>query len=80
MGYIREPKNVDLIVGPSVFTDDTKHTIANAIALYKKTGQKPASLSIRVNTQGSSNITTRVSRTKADNTNSNQIVRKKAKM
>jgi hypothetical protein len=40
MGHIREPKNFDLLVGPSVFTEASKRTIANAIALYKKTGQK----------------------------------------
>ena len=40
MGYIREPKNVDLVVGPSVFTEATRQTIAQAIARYKKTGQK----------------------------------------
>lgn len=40
MGYIREPKNVDLVVGPSVLTEDTKNKIEQAIAQYKNTGQK----------------------------------------
>jgi hypothetical protein len=40
MGYIREPKNIDLVVGPSVLTEDTKNKIEQAIARYKKTGQK----------------------------------------
>ena len=34
MGYIREPKNVNLVVGPSVFTEATRQTIAQAIAQY----------------------------------------------
>jgi hypothetical protein len=46
MGYIVEPKDVDMVVGPSVFTDATGKTIAKAIALYKKTGQKPVSVNI----------------------------------
>lgn len=46
MGYIREPKNVDLMVAPSVFTEATRQTIAQAIAQYKKTGQKPVSVKI----------------------------------
>jgi len=47
MGYIREPKNVDLVVSPSTFTDQTKSQIADAIARYKQTGQKPVSLAVR---------------------------------
>lgn len=39
MGYIREPKNVDLVVGPSIFTEATRQTIAQAIARYKKRGK-----------------------------------------
>lgn len=53
LGYIREPKNVDLIVGPSVFAEATRQTIAQAIARYKKTGQKP--VSVQITTQGASN-------------------------
>lgn len=46
MGYIREPKNVDLVVGPSVFTESIRQTVAQAIARYRKTGQKPVSVRI----------------------------------
>jgi len=44
MGYISEPKNIDLVVGPSIFTEETKDRITQAIAQYKKTGQKPISV------------------------------------
>lgn len=40
MGYIKEPKNVDLIVAPSVLTEEIKQSISLAIAHYKKTGKK----------------------------------------
>jgi hypothetical protein len=56
MGYIREPKDVDLVVGPSVFTEATRQTIAQAIARYKKTGQK--SVSVQIVTQGSVKVAT----------------------
>jgi len=56
MGYIREPKNVDLVVGLSVFTEAIRQTIAQAIAQYKKTGQKP--VSVKVVTQGSVKVAT----------------------
>jgi hypothetical protein len=65
MGFIREPKNVDLIVGPSVFTEATKQTIAQAIAQYKKTGQKPETA--QIDTPGSENIATHFSRKKTSN-------------
>jgi len=32
MGYIKEPKNIDLVVGPSVLTDESKKRIAQVIA------------------------------------------------
>ena len=41
MGLIREPKGIDLIVGPSVFTDKDKRIISEVIANYKKTGKLP---------------------------------------
>jgi hypothetical protein len=41
MGYIEEPKDVDLVVAPSVLTDAIKNEIMQAIAQYKKTGHKP---------------------------------------
>ncbi|WP_256009097.1 hypothetical protein [Desertivirga xinjiangensis] len=46
MGYIKEPKNVDLVVGPSILTSATRKTILQAIAQYKKTGQKPLSVKV----------------------------------
>jgi len=71
MGFIREPKNVDLVVGPSVFTEATRQTIAQAIARYKKTGQKP--ISVQIVTQGSVKAATRpINRT---NTQTNQQAR-----
>ena len=42
MGYIKEPKNVDLVVGPSVLTNGDLLTISNAIAEYRKTGKRSA--------------------------------------
>ena len=48
MGYVIEPKGVDLVVSPSVFTEQTKNKIARAIAEYKKTGQKPVNVKITV--------------------------------
>jgi hypothetical protein len=52
MGYIREPKNVDLLVGPSVLTEATIRNIAQAIAQYKKTGIKPISIkSVKVDSK-----------------------------
>ncbi len=44
MGYIRESKNVDLVVAPSILTEEAKHAISDAIAQYKKTGKEPASI------------------------------------
>lgn len=42
MGLIREPKGVDLIVEPSVLTDDDKRIISEIITNYKRTGKVPA--------------------------------------
>ncbi len=41
MGLIREPKGVDLIVGPSVLTDKDRKEISAVITAYKKTGKLP---------------------------------------
>ena len=46
MGHVSEPKNVDLVVGPSILTEHAKDKIAEAIAQYKKTGKKPVSAEI----------------------------------
>ena len=43
MGYVIEPKNVDLFVGPSVLTDENRRIISDAIAQYHKTGKHPVS-------------------------------------
>jgi hypothetical protein len=50
-----KPKNIDLVVGPSILTEETKKKITQAIAQYKKTGQKP--VSVKISTQGSVNMT-----------------------
>ena len=42
MGLIKEPKGVDLIVGPSLLTDKDKQFISSIIADYKKTGKLPS--------------------------------------
>jgi hypothetical protein len=42
MGYIKEPKGVDLIIGPSTLTERDKKKISEIIAYYKRTGKKPA--------------------------------------
>ncbi|SEO51508.1 hypothetical protein [Mucilaginibacter sp. OK283] len=78
MGYIREPKNVDLIVGPSVFTEATMQTIAQAIARYKKTGQKP--VSVQITTQGSSNTAMPAGDTKTVTVRPQRASKKRAKI
>lgn len=78
MGYIREPKNVDLVVGPSIFTEATRQTIAQAIARYKKTGQKP--VSVNVVTQGSVKVVTRIGRTKTAAAQSERASNKRSKI
>jgi hypothetical protein len=40
MGYIKDPEGVDLIVGPSILTEQDKMMISEIIANYKKTGNK----------------------------------------
>jgi hypothetical protein len=41
MGYIKEPEGIDLVVGPSILTEQDKLMISNVIANYKQTGKKP---------------------------------------
>ncbi len=41
MGYIKEPKGVDLLIGPSVLTDQDLKMISEIIANYKSTGKLP---------------------------------------
>lgn len=42
MGLIKEPKGVDLLVGPSVLTEQDKKIISEIIANYKLTGKLPS--------------------------------------
>lgn len=42
MGLIKEPKGVDLIVGPSILTEKDKQFISSVIADYKRTGKVPS--------------------------------------
>ena len=41
MGFIKEPKGVDLIVKSTPLTEDDKKQISKLIANYKLTGKKP---------------------------------------
>ena len=41
MGLIKEPKGVDLLVGPSVLTEKDRKMISEIIANYKLTGKLP---------------------------------------
>ena len=41
MGYIKEPKGVDLVIGPSVLTEQDRLMISEIIATYKRTGKFP---------------------------------------
>lgn len=41
MGMVREPKGVDLLVGPSTLTKSDKERISLVIEEYKRTGKKP---------------------------------------
>lgn len=40
MGYIKEPKNIDLMVAPSTFTAQDRLIISTIIANYKSKSQK----------------------------------------
>lgn len=42
MGHIKEPRGVDLIVGPSTLTEKDRKMISEIIANYKRTGKLPA--------------------------------------
>jgi len=78
MGYIREPKNVDLVVGPSVFTEETRKKITQAIAQYKKTGEKPNSVDFI--TQGSVKKVTHIRRANSNTTQPNTVERRRVKL
>ena len=42
MGLVREPKGVDLIVGPSTLTEHDRQLISEIISNYKRTGKLPS--------------------------------------
>lgn len=58
MAYATKSKNVDLVVGPSILTEDIKDRIAYAIQEYRKTGKKPVSTEFF--TQGSAKVSTNI--------------------
>jgi len=41
MGYIKEPKGVDLIIGPSVLSEQDRKMISDLISIYKNSGKMP---------------------------------------
>jgi len=41
MGFLKEPKGIDLIVGRSIVTEQDKKMISEIIANYKKTKKIP---------------------------------------
>ncbi len=47
MGLIREPKGVDLIVGPSILTEQDRKAISEIITAYKRTGKVPVKKNTR---------------------------------
>ncbi len=52
MGLIREPKGVDLIVGPSILTDKDRKMISEIIANYKRTGKLPSKVKKQTKLRG----------------------------
>ncbi len=52
MGYIKEPKGVDLIIGPATLTERDKKKISEIIAHYKRTGKKPSAKKGLTTTEG----------------------------
>jgi hypothetical protein len=41
MGHIKVPKGVDLIIGPSVLSEQDRKMIVDIFAIYKRTGKMP---------------------------------------
>lgn len=39
MGYVKEPKGVDLVVEPHIVTEEDRKVISEAIAYYKANGK-----------------------------------------
>ena len=56
MGLIKEPKGIDLIVGPSIVTEQDKKMISKIIANYKKTRKTPSTQTGASNTNKLSGI------------------------
>ncbi len=61
MGLIKEPKGIDLIVGPSILTEQDRNMISAIIADYKRTGKMPVKstgtrLGVRRNTAAKNKI------------------------
>lgn len=75
MGYVREPKDVDLVVGPSILTEATKNKIADAIEEYRRTGKKPVRTEFF--TQGSVKASTNIGRTSSATAQADNAVRRK---
>lgn len=44
MGFLKEPKGIDLIVKSEPLTEQDKKQISNIIAQYKLTGKKPSKI------------------------------------
>jgi hypothetical protein len=44
MGFIKEPKGIDLIVKSEPLTEQDRKLISNVIANYKLTGKKPSKI------------------------------------
>jgi hypothetical protein len=44
MGFIREPKGIDLIVKSEPLTEQDRKLISNIITQYKLTGKKPTKI------------------------------------
>jgi hypothetical protein len=57
MGLIKEPKGVDLVVGPSTLTKKDRKMISEIIANYKRTGKLPSKLKKQRRLRGHRNAT-----------------------
>jgi hypothetical protein len=75
MGYVKEPKDVDLVVGPSILTEDIKNRIAYAIEEYRRSGKKPVSTEFF--TQGSVKVSTNIGGTRPTAAQADNAVRRK---
>ncbi len=46
MGHIKEPKGIDLVVLPVIYTERDREFISSIITNFKKTGKKPQSVQV----------------------------------